>query len=75
MLFWILVLNLGFARGHPGIQNFTLNATVQNLVQGQPSYPEFQIYFRLAPTFQAAYVKPTIHHGNLFYPVDIAEYE
>ncbi|KAL3309792.1 hypothetical protein Ciccas_011656, partial [Cichlidogyrus casuarinus] len=48
---------------------------VKDLVQGRASFPEFQIYFQLAPDFKTEYVKPTIHHGNLFYPVNIAEYQ
>ncbi|KAL3312338.1 hypothetical protein Ciccas_009070 [Cichlidogyrus casuarinus] len=75
MFLWLLVLDLSLARGHPGVETFTLKSTVKDLYQGTEAYPKIQIYFKLSPTFQAEYVKPTIHHGNLFYPVHIAEYE
>ncbi|KAL3309606.1 hypothetical protein Ciccas_011846, partial [Cichlidogyrus casuarinus] len=75
MLLLLLILNLSLTRGRPNIGNFNVTSNVKNLVQGQASFPEFQIYFQLAPDFKAEYVKPTIHHGNLFYPVDIAEYQ
>ncbi|KAL3307479.1 hypothetical protein Ciccas_014004, partial [Cichlidogyrus casuarinus] len=75
MLLWLVILNLSLTEGHPGVENFTLKSTVKHFYQGVKVYPRIQIYFKLSPTFQAAYVKPTIHHGNIFYPVHIAEYE
>ncbi|KAL3308809.1 hypothetical protein Ciccas_012654 [Cichlidogyrus casuarinus] len=71
----LLILNLGITRGHPGIETFNLSTTVKDLVQGQESYPRIHIYFKLSPTFQTEYVRPVIHHGNLFHPVNITEYQ
>ncbi|KAL3309097.1 hypothetical protein Ciccas_012360, partial [Cichlidogyrus casuarinus] len=64
-----------FLVGPRNSEIFSGRARAPRLFPWLRPYPKFHIYYKLSSTFQAEYVKPTIHHGNLFHPVNIAEYE